>query len=234
LTDRTRTGSLLGVTGGKSAVLLAAAMLLVPASAQAKRGSIYDLTKAAGFERVTFSGDVDANCAQFNTCGYTGAVTYTIGGKPKGKIVLTKARSGKVKASARYKTQGLTEASVTPPAPAEKCLNSVTHKTDVFSMSSSGSKFQSLILAYHAGASTDYLATGCPGLTEKDVAAAGALPEGLFRTKDVFRGSKPGFTMSGATPFKQAGFTATIEWDLRFKSKQRDCSPNCKLPAGTP
>jgi hypothetical protein len=220
--------------GGKAAVLGAAAMLLIPAAADAKTGSIYDVTFAKGFERVTFSGDQDSSCAQFAVCGYQGTVTYRIGGTPKGKIFLTKSRSGKVKASARYTTTGSTETSVTPPAPDTTCTDTVAHKTDVFTLNSSGPKFQSLLLAYHAGAATDYLATGCPGPTEKDVAAADALPEGIFRAKDLFRGAKPVFSLSGATPFKAVGFNSTIEWDLKFKAKLRDCSPNCKLPAGTP
>jgi hypothetical protein len=91
-----------------------------------------------------------------------------------------------------------------------------------------------VLLAYHSGATTDYLETACPGPTEADVKAADALPEGLFRAKDFFRGRKPGLTLSGATPFKGSGFNATIEWDLSFKAKRRDCSPRCKLPAGTP
>lgn len=222
------------MTGGKAAVLMAAAMLLLPAAADAKRGSIYDLTKAAGFERVTFSGDADSNCAQFSVCGYSGVVTYRIGAKPKGRIVLTKSPSGKVKGSARYTSEGASKARVTPPGGGSDCTDTVSRTADVFSLSSSGSRFQSLLLAYHAGAATDYLKTACTGPTEADVAAANALPEGLFRAKDFFRGRKPGFALSGATPFTQAGFKATIEWNLSFKTRQRDCSPNCKLPAGTP
>lgn len=224
------------MTGRNSAVLLAAAAMLiaVPASADAKRGSIYDMTQAKGFERLTFSGDADSSCAQFSVCGYTGKVTYTIGGAPKGKLVLTKARSGKVKASARYTTQGLTEASVHPPPPGTDCLDSVANKTDVFTLVSSGSKFQSLLMTYHGGAKTDYLRTSCPGLTEADVRAANAIPEGIFRAKDLFRGPKPGLSLGGSTPFRAKGFNATVEWDLHFKMDERGCSPRCKLPAGTP
>jgi hypothetical protein len=66
------------------------------------------------------------------------------------------------------------------------------------------------------------------------VKAAGALPEGLFRAKDLFRGPKPGFNLGGATPFQRGGFNATVEWELKFKFAERACSPRCKLPAGRP
>lgn len=223
----------MGVTGGKAAVLAAVAMLLLPAVADAKRGSIYDVKKASGFERVTFSGDADANCAQFSVCGYSGIVTYRMGGTPKGTIALTKSRSGKVKASARYKLSGATKTAVTPPSGAQ-CTDDIAHNTDVFSLTSSGSRFQSLLLEYHRGATVDYLKTACAGPTEADVRAAGAMPEGLFAAKDFFRGKRPRFALSGATSFKQAGFNATIEWSMNFGVKQRACSPKCQLPAGTP
>jgi hypothetical protein len=209
-------------------------MLLLPAAASAKTGSIYDITFAKGFERVTFTGDAP-NCAQFAVCGYDGSVEYKIGGHVKGKIVLTKARSGKVEASARYNSAGgTTRARVTPPAGGTSCQNLVTRRNDVFSLNSSGSKFQSLLLAYHDGATKDYLETSCPGPTEADVRAADAMPEGIFRAKDFFKGRKPHLTASGSTPFTRAGFRSTMEYSLEFRAKGRACNPRCKLPAGTP
>jgi hypothetical protein len=207
------------------------AALLLPAVAEAKTGSIYDITFAKGSEKVTFTGDA-ADCAQFAVCGYDGTVEYTIGGKPKGKIVLTRTRAGRVDASARYSTSGVTESSVTPPADGTACSDTVARKNDVFSLTSSGPKLQSLLLAYHDGASQDYLETTCPGPTEADVRAADALPEGIFRSKDFFRGKKPKLSLGGSTPFTRSGFRSTIEWSLEFKAKQRACSPRCKLPAG--
>jgi hypothetical protein len=205
-------------------------MLLIPAAADAKTGSIYDVTFAKGFQKVTFTGDA-ADCAQFAVCGYDGTVEYTIGGKPKGTIVLTRTKAGKVDGSASYSSAGgTTVSSVTPPADGSACSDTVVRKNDVFSLTSSGSKFQSLLLAYHDGATTDYLETTCPGPTEADVRAADALPEGLFRAKDFFRGKKPRLSLGGSTPFTRSGFRSTIEWSLDFKAKQRACSPRCKLP----
>jgi hypothetical protein len=208
-------------------------MLLLPAAAQAKRGSIYDVTKASGFERLTFSGDADSSCAQFSVCGYSGVTNYKIGGTPKGTLVLTRTKQGKVRGRASYKTGGVTTTTVTPPAPGADCTDSVSRPRDVFSLTSSGSRFQSLLLAYHAGATGDYLKTQCMGPTEQDIADANAPPEGIFTAKDFFRGARPKLSLGGGTPFKAKGFNATVEWDLKFRLKARDCSPDCKLPAGS-
>jgi len=221
-----------GITA-KAALLTAAAIALVPAAdAQARRGSIYTMTRATGFEKITFSGDMDANCLQFNVCGYSGTATYTISGKPKGKLTLTKTRKGRVNAAGTYRTNGVTTSNVTAPAGGQGCSETKAHKHDHFSMLSSGSKNQSLLLVYHSAGGPDYLDTACNGPSEADADNANALPEGLFSAKDFFRGRKPSFGTGGSTPFQQGGFNATIEWNLKFKARERDCSPRCKLPGG--
>jgi hypothetical protein len=149
-------------------------------------------------------------------------------------MVLTRTKKGKVSGRASYKTTGTTKSTVTPPAPGTDCTDTITHARDLFSLTSSGSNFTSVLLTYHGGATTDYLKTQCAGPTEKDVVDAGLLPEGLFNAKDFFRGKRPKFNLGGGTPFKAKGYNASIEWDLSFKAKARDCSPNCRLPAGTP
>jgi hypothetical protein len=218
------------VTGGKAAILAAVAMALVPASAEARRGSIYDMTKATGFERITFSGDMDANCLQFNVCGYSGTVTYRIGGKPKGIIALSKSHAGKVNAAATYRTSGVTTADVSAPPGGQPCTETRKHNKDHFGLLSSGSKHQSLLLTYHSGGGADYLESACNGPSEADADNANALPQALFKAKDFFRGRRPTLGMGGSTPFQQGGFNSTIEWSLNFKARERDCSPRCKLP----
>jgi hypothetical protein len=214
------------------AVAVAALAAVAPsgAGAAAKRGYVYDLTTAKGFERLTFSGDPSANCMDFGTCGYSGVVTYTIAGKPKGTIALTRSHSGKVSGRARYTTNGTTVADVTPAGSRPNCNDSVQHSRDVWSIASTGANSRNLVVTYHDGATTDYLATNCAGPTEADVRSSGALPSGRFAAKDFFRGPKPSFSIAGGTPFAAAGFNASIEWQLSFKAKQRNCSPRCKLP----
>jgi hypothetical protein len=207
-------------------------MLLTPAAAQAKRGSIYDITKASGFERLTFTGDPDSSCDEFSVCGYEGTTTYRISGTPKGTIIVRRTKSGKVSGKASYKTKGVTTTKVTPPAPAADCTDTVPHTRDVFGLSPSGPKFNSVLLTYHRGATDDYLKTQCMGPTEADVKAANAQPEGLFRSRDFFSGTRPKFNLGGGTPFRAKGFNVSVEWDLKYKAKARDCSPDCKLPAG--
>jgi hypothetical protein len=203
-------------------------------TAAAKNGSIYDITTAKGFERVTFTGDADAACAQYGVCDYKGTATYTIAGKPHGKLILTRSRSGKVNGTASYKTTGVTRARVTPPpGQGAACTDTISRKTDVFSVGSAGSNGRSLLLNYHAFG-IDYLDTACAGPNESAVSDAGFLPLGIFKASDFFRGPSPKFTMSGAQAFRAGGFSSEIDWNLSFKMKARACSPNCRLPANAP
>jgi hypothetical protein len=214
-------------------VIAVAAMAFAPA-AMAKNGSIYDFQTAKGFERVTFTGDSDAACAQYGVCGYKGTVTYSIAGTPRGKLFLTRSRSGKVKGRASYKTAGVTRARVTPPPDqGATCTDTISRKTDVFGVGWAGSNGRTLLLNYHSFG-VDYLDTACAGPNESAVADAGFLPVGIFRAADFFRGPRPRLTMSGSQAFRAGGFTSVIDWDLTFKVKARACSPSCRLPANTP
>src|SRR5947208_3519257 len=203
-------------------------MAIAPAAAVAKTGSIYDLTSAKGYERVTFDGTQNGGCELYNTCGYTGTVIYTIGGTPQGKLVLTRARNGRVRGTARYRTAGVTRVRVRPPDNGTACTDTVSHRTDIFTLNSEGSRFQNLVLNYHPFGA-DYLDTQCPGPNEGAVSDAGVLPRGVFSPKDFFRGNKPRFTLTGGYSFRAAGFSSAIDWRLSFKLKARACSPRCKL-----
>jgi hypothetical protein len=220
------------VTGRLTAALTIAACALVPAAADAKRGSIFDMTKASGFERVTYKGDSAAGCEAVGTCGYEGTVTFRIGGKPKGALFLAKSRSGRFSGGASYRTDGVTTATVTGPATDPSCSDSVDHRNDVFSAKSLPSSPETLLFTYHSAAG-DYLDTDCVGPTEKDLADAGALPEGAFPAKG-FRRSRVGWQMSGSQPFNAGGFSAASEWSLTFRGKARECNPRCRIPAHRP
>jgi hypothetical protein len=217
---------------GSAAVVAMAAMALAPAPALARKGSIFDVTQARGFEKVTFKGDAAAGCTARGTCGFRGSTTYRIGGKPKGIIVLARLKSGKLVGDARYKTKGVTRSRVTDPSSATPCTYEHEFTHDVFALRSTGSKFQNLLLSYHPGGG-HYLDAGCPGPNEKDLRATDALPEGSFKAAD-FHGPKLGFSLSGSLPFTAAGFTSMSEWNLSYKAKARACNPNCQLPARRP
>src|SRR3954451_25473754 len=109
------------VKAGFAATISVAAMALVPAVATAKTGSIYDVTSASGFERVTFDGTQNGGCELYDTCGYTGTVKYTMGGKPHGKLVLTRGKNGKVRSAAHYRANGVTKVRVNPPDSSAAC-----------------------------------------------------------------------------------------------------------------
>lgn len=214
-----------------AATLTLAALAVAPAAAQAKVGSIYDITKATGFEKVTFTGDEEGGCVLYKVCGYSGEVGYTISAKPKGTLVVTRSKDGKVKGHATYRSNGITTTRVTPPSdqPGPDCTQTLAHKTDTFDLFSRGSHNDRLMLVYHAKGD-DYLNTKCAGPNEAAVADAGVLPGTLFQTSDFFKGSKPSLAFKGATPFRAAGFSSTIQYKLAFKMKARACSPRCALP----
>jgi hypothetical protein len=216
------------VKAGFAALIGGAAMAIAPAAAAAKTGSVYDVMSAKGYERVTFDGTQNGGCDLYNTCGYTGTVKYSIGGTPHGKLVLARSNKGKVKATAHYRTAGTTQVRVRPPDGSADCTDKVTHKTDVFTLNSEGSRFQNLVLNYHPFGA-DYLDTKCGGPNEGAVSDAGVLPRGVFRPKDFFRGDKPSFTLTGGYSFRAAGFSSAIDWRLSFKLKARACSPHCKI-----
>jgi len=216
------------VKAGFAATLSVAAMAIVPATAAAKTGSIYDVTKASGFERVIFDGTQNGGCELYDTCGYTGRVKYTIGGKPQGKLVLTRSKSGKVRSTARYRTNGVTTVRVNPPDSSAPCTDTVRHKTDVFTLNSQGSHNQNLLFSYHPFG-PDYLDTKCGGPNEGTVSDAGVLPRGVLSPKKFFKGNRPSFTLTGAYSFRAAGFSSAIDWNLSLKLKARACSPHCKI-----
>ena len=213
---------------GFAALIAMTAAAVAPAAAGAKTGSIYDVTSAKGYERVTFDGTQNGGCDLYNTCGYTGTVKYTIGGTPHGKVVLTRAHNGRVNATGRYRTAGVTQIRVKPPDNSAPCTDTVKHGTDIFTLSSEGSRFQNLVLNYHPFG-PDYLDTKCGGPNEGAVSDAGVLPRGVFSPKDFFRGTRPTLTLTGGYSFRAAGFSSAIDWRLAFKLKARACSPHCTI-----
>ena len=63
----------------------------------------------------------------------------------------------------------------------------MSHKTDIFTLTSQGSRFQNLVLDYHPFG-PDYLDTQCGGPNEGAASDAGVMPRGVFSPKAFFRG----------------------------------------------
>jgi len=217
------------VKAALAAGIALAALAITPNAEAAKRGWIYDVKAASGFEHVVFTGDQDGGCELYNVCGYSGDVRYKLSGAPKGTLRLTRSKSGKVEGRAAYRSKGLTTTRVTPPdQAAADCTESVSHKIDTFDLFSRGSHNDRLMFVWHA-VGPDFLQTKCTGPNEGAVSDAGVLPQALFRTRDFFDGTKPGFTIKGSTPFRAGGFSSSIDYKLHFKLKARACSPRCRL-----
>jgi hypothetical protein len=219
------------VKAALAAGIALAALAIAPSAEAAKRGWIYDVTKASGFEKVSFIGDENGGCVLYGVCGYSGQVGYEISGKPKGTLLVTRKKSGKIEGRAIYKSKGFTSTRVSPPPEQSgpDCTQTIAHKKDTFDIFSRGSQNDRLMFQWHS-VGTDYLDTKCTGPNEGAVSDAGVLPEALFQTDDFFDGTKPSFAIKGATPFRAGGFSSNIEYRLQFKMKARACSPRCVLP----
>jgi hypothetical protein len=230
LTSSLRGERLNRVKAALAAGIALAALAITPTAEAAKRGWIYDIKAASGFEHVAFTGDKAGGCELYNVCGYKGDVRYRLSGTPKGTLRLTRSRSGKVEARATYRSRGLTTTRVTPPADQQRadCTQSIAHDTDTFDLFSRGSHNARLMFVWHA-VGPDFLQTKCTGPNEGAVSDAGVLPQALFRTRDFFDGTKPVFTIKGSTPFRAGGFSSGIDYRLHFKLKARACSPHCRL-----
>src|SRR3954467_9882276 len=68
------------VKAALAAGIALAALAITPTAEAAKRGWIYDVKEATGFEHVVFTGDQDGGCELYNVCGYSGDVRYKLSG----------------------------------------------------------------------------------------------------------------------------------------------------------
>jgi hypothetical protein len=217
------------VKAALAAGIALAALAITPTAEAAKRGWIYDVKAASGFEHVVFTGDQVGGCEIYGVCGYSGEVRYEISGAPKGTLRLARSKSGKVVGRATYRSKGRTTTRVTPPdQAASDCTDSIAHKRDSFDLFSRGSHNDRLMFVWHA-VGPDFLQTKCTGPNEGAVSDADVLPQALFRTRDFFDGTKPSFTIKGSNPFRAGGFSSAIDYKLHFKLKARACSPRCRL-----
>jgi len=218
------------VKAALAAGIALAALATAPSADAAKRGWIYDVKAATGFEHVSFTGDQVGGCELYDVCGYSGDVRYRISGAPKGTLRLTRSKSGKVEGRATYRTKGVTTTRVTPPPEngGPDCTDTIAHNVDTFDLFSRGSHNDRLMFVWHA-VGPDFLQTKCTGPNEGAVGDADVLPQALFRTRDFFDGTKPSFTIKGSTPFRAGGFTSAIDYRLHYKLKARACSPHCRL-----
>lgn len=203
----------------KSALILtiglaAAAALPATAAAATPGKTVYDVVKASGTERVTFSADT-ATCAQFVTCGFGGSVNYTFGGTPSGRLVLNQSRSGRISGSAAFGSHGTTVSDVTSGA---VCQDTVRHKREEFSIDSRTPRGR-LLFGLHGG-KTDYLATDCAGPSEAALAHDHALPSGKFK-HNAFNALHTAIGLQGTASFREAGYVGKVTWKLKYRVKRR-------------
>jgi hypothetical protein len=211
------------IVGGKNALLVVAAasfLALLPASAaQGERVLVYKVTRANGFLRADFAGDQDDGCQTRGVCGYTGAVMYQFGGRPRSAeaFFLLDKRSGFV-GGGNFRTTAGTLAKVDIPG-SDPCTDSVPHTADNFQLLRRGTKITVTFHNAQADSGPDYLNTRCPGPGEVELTFARALPTGTFPVRS-FKAKNVLVHLAGRKPFVGGGFRGVSTWDVVFSLQQ--------------
>lgn len=212
--------------GGKNALLVIAAtslLALLPASdafaASGERVLVYRIAQASGYIRADFSGAQNDGCQNRGVCGYSGAVAYRFGGKPRSAeaFMLLSKRSGFV-GGGNFRTTAGTFASVGIPG-SDPCTDLVAHSADNFQFLRRGSRITVAFHSAEADSGPDYLNTRCPGPGEVDLTFARALPTGIFPVRS-FKAGKVTIRLSGQKAFTGGGFTGTSSWNIVFSLVQ--------------
>ena len=196
----------------------AAALAATPATALGADRDVYSVVRASGVERLTFTADPNT-CDEFGTCGARGSVVYRFGGQPRGRLVLTTSRRGRVEGAASFRSAGTTRANVTAPDGTE-CTDVVRHRTESFSLDS-GRVLRRLLFTLHPRPTRrDYLRTDCAGPSEANLARTGSLPEATFKRRD-FGFQRTSFRAAGEAFFRNRGYRGTVRWSLGYRVVRR-------------
>jgi hypothetical protein len=205
-------------------VAAASVLALVPAvSARAGTGDrvlIYKITAASGFIQADFTGAQHDGCQARGVCGYSGAVRYQFGGKPRraeGFFLLDK-RSGFV-GGGSFRTTAVTLAKVSIPG-SEPCSDEVAHSAENFQLLRRGRRVTVVFHNAEVDSGPDYMNTRCPGPGEVELTFARALPTGTFPVSS-FKAKRVNIRLSGERTFTGGGFTGTARWDVLFSFVQR-------------
>ena len=205
----------------------AAALAAGPGSARTTtRVDTYNVTQASGFVRITFQGEESAGCAAEHVCGTSGVVTFRYHGRPKRSRLDVVSSNGKVVSVAgRFLTKGEAVAKFEDPDGEGECSSAKRHETLV--MEREGSKLHFVWHGDRDNGEGDFLHTvDCPGPDESDLRDRDVLPfadldPGIFTHHDVSFGS------DGNAIFTARGFSAQVDWNLKYSVSRRDCSPDC-------
>ena len=201
---------------GSKAVVIALAASAAPAAAGAatRPTTVYDVARANGSLRVSFDSDA-STCIQFGTCGTAGTITYTFGGRPHGRLAIRGNR--RVRGRAVFTSRGRTVSNVTGARP---CSATVRRRRESFGLASTPSLTRLLVTIHGPSVTTDHLATRCAGPTERDLAAARALPQASFRRRD-FRSSRISFALSGTHFFRARGYRGSVGFAAAYRIVRR-------------
>ncbi len=204
--------------------MIAAAAAAVAIAAQAQRPEFhaYRVTAAVGSERVDFSGDDAAGCADHGVCGITGTETWTPV-RPEPGTIGAVTRVGRRVAGQAFLTGGNTTASVSSPGSDAPCTDAFYVRQAVVTFRHTGARVQALLHGPVGepplGQDAAVFATHCAGPRIADLATAGALPTTVLRVSSLRRRTLTLKLLANA-PFAQAGFSGQVVADVRVRLKR--------------
>ena len=203
-------------------IAAAAAALAIAAQAQRPEFHAYRVTAAVGTERVDFSGDPAAGCADRGVCGIAGTETWTPV-RPEPGTIGAVTRVGRRVAGQAFLTGGNTTASVTMPGSDTPCTDAFYVRQAVVTFRHNGARVQALLHGPVGepplGQDAAVFATHCAGPRISDLATAGALPKAVLRPSTLRRRTLL-LKLVADTPFAQNGFSGRVVANVLVRLKR--------------
>src|SRR4051794_32769634 len=182
----------------------------------------YRVTAASGSERVEFSGDPAAGCADRGVCGVSGTETF-VPVRPEPGSLATFARiTGRVSGQAFF-SGGNTTASVTPAGADGTCSETLFVRQTVITFRRLGLRVQAILHGPVGepplGQDAAVFATHCAGPRVADLASARVLPRAIVAVSQLRRPVTV-LALTAESPFTAAGFSGRIVADVRVRIKR--------------
>jgi hypothetical protein len=216
--------------------VIAALTVLAPAAAEAKtseRATLFTITRAIGYVRVTFHGDEAAGCRARGVCGVSGRIKRSYERPSFGQLFWLRAGP---RTQALYafvdEGRGTIRADVGTDGSPERCVDVLRTGGDTFELEPTRSGRLRFVWrevdpddGFIVGAdheddevpAEDLFAnpfgTRCAGPELRDL--KGALPTGEIPFR-VLRSRRSQFHLKGELPFAAGGFAGTVDWNLRY------------------
>ena len=215
------------------AIALTAAFVLCAPAAHAKaseRITLFSITRAVGYVRVTFHGDEAAGCRARGVCGVAGRIKRKYERDTFGQLLWFR-RSTRTQVLQAFidEGRGTLTADVGVEGSPERCADRLRTGFDHFQLEPRGGRLRFVWRDLEGGwvIGADHedeevpaedrfpnpFGTRCPGPELGDMAAA--LPRGDIPFR-VLRSRRSQIHLAGELPFAAGGFAGTVDWSLRY------------------